>query len=219
MVLEYSNLSFFKTVYDWQLSQSGEPKELVELEKLACENDLDGLKKHNSSSDWPAERLMKWLVIEPFLTGVDLRDYFWLSRDYLEKSISGSSLIPPAIRSLSKELVDFGSASILNKTITEKITGVIEGNNLELLISLLEKELLKAPENDRIHKVYIELMAQNINGSVESYKRIIPQLDNDKIPFSLRNDFVLATKRNQELADIGNIFHRKSKIYTAFLKS
>jgi hypothetical protein len=212
MVLEYSALSLFQDVYEWQVNQNGEPKEIIELEKLAATKDKEGIKKYKT--DWGSDEIIKWLNIDPKLSGIDLKDYFWISRDQLEKSISGSSLIPIQIRKLCKSLLDAGSGSILVNIVEKEVAGKLDDNNLENLLSLLGKELLKAPENDNIHKVFVELMSKKVN-CFESYKRIIKQVDNTKISFSLHNDFKLAARQNPEIESLYAIFDNKSQIYKA----
>lgn len=214
MVLEYSNLSLFKKIYEWQDSQSGEPKELTELETLAQAEKKEDI-KNNYSTEWASNKLIKWLMIEPKLSGKDLRDYFWISRDQLEKSISGSSLIPTHIRTLCKELIDHGSGTILQNTVSKEVIGKLNNNDMEILLSLLEKELLKSVENDRLHKIYIEFMLQKAIGSIESYTRIIRQADHNKIPFSLHNDFKLAILKNPEIETITRLFIAGSSIHKA----
>lgn len=214
MVLEYSSLSLFKKIYEWQVSQSGEPKELTELEKSAQAGEQEYI-KINYSVEWASDKLIKWLTVEPKLSGEDLRDYFWISRDQLEKSISGSSLIPTYIRAVYKELIDHGSGTILQNTVTKEVVGKLNNNDIEILLSLLEKELLKSVDNDRIHKIYIELMSQKVTGSIDSYTRMIKQVDHDKIPFSLHNDFKLAIPKNSEIELILKLFSSSSKIHRA----
>jgi hypothetical protein len=212
MVLEYSALSLFQDIYKWQIAQNGEPKEIIELERLAGDKDKEGIKKYKT--DWASDEIIKWLNIEPKLAKIDLKDYFWISRDRLEKSISGSSLIPIQIRKLCKSLLEAGSGTILSNIIKTEVVGKLDENNLEHLLSLLAKELLKAPENDSIHQVFIELMSNKVN-CFESYKQIIRQVDNDKISFSLRQDFNLAAKQNSEIESLYTIFDNKSQIYKA----
>jgi hypothetical protein len=212
MVLEYSALSLFQDIYEWQIRQNGEPKEIIELEKLAEIKDKEGIKKYKS--DWASDEIIKWLNIEPKLSNIDLKDYFWISRDQLEKSISGSSLIPVQIRNLCKTLLEAGSGTILVNIVEKEVIGKLDENNLENLLSLLEKELLKAPENDNIHKIFIELMSKKVN-CIDSYKRIIQQVDNTRISFSLQNDFKLATQQNSEIKTLYTIFDSKSQIYKA----
>lgn len=215
MVLEYSKLALFKKIYEWQRSQDGEPKELIALEENAQNKDIEIIKTE-FDSNWAAEKIIRWLNVEPKLSNIDLRDYFWISRDQLSKSIDGSSLIPPHIRSLCKKLIEHGSGSILSKTVTEEVSKSLDEHHIEILLNLLKKELIKAPENARIHKVFIELISKNIIGCLLEYSKVIPQIDNNKIPFSLKNDFVLAEVQNAEIKTIYPLFKTNSQIFKAF---
>ncbi|MEO6282427.1 MAG: P-loop NTPase fold protein [Dyadobacter sp.] len=214
MVLEYSSTNLFKEIYNWQSLQKGESQQLVDLEKLAVEEKTDEIKKQ-FSSDWASEKVMKWLNAEPKLANVDLRDYYWISRDQLSTTISGASLIPPHIRSLTKKLIDHGSGSILTNIITQEVIGKLNTSEFETLLSLLEKELSKFSENDSIHKVFIEMMAKNIQGVIESYGRAIAKTDNSKIPFSLRSEFALAEVKNVDVKSLYSQFEKTSQIYKA----
>jgi len=214
MVLEYSTTNLFKELYNWQTAQKGEPKQILLLEELASKNNIEEIKRQ-FSAEWASEKVIKWLSSEPKISGVDLRDYYWISRDQLSTTISGASLIPPHIRVLSKKLINHGSGSILNKEVQQEISGKLNDSEIETLLNLLEKELIKSPENDSIHKVFIELMIHKINGVIDSYIRAINKADNTKIPFSLRNDFQLAAKNNAEIESIYKHFSKDSSIYKA----
>lgn len=212
MVLEYSAPSLFRKIYDWQISQQGEPKELKTLELLALESKVEELKS-TFSADWATEKILMWLKVEPKLSEVDMRDYYWISRDQLSGTVSGSSLIPVHIRSLFKKLKEHGSAIILTTTIRTEVKDKLSATDIEALFSLLEKELSKFPENQNIHKVFIELMAQDVTDSISAYTRVVKQVDNNKIPFSLGNQITLAVKQNQKVEKLYKIFEPKSSIY------
>src|ERR1019366_5315738 len=209
MVLEYSEQALFRKLYEWQIAQKGEAKELVALEKLASENNKEGFKK--DFAEWSSEEIIRWLNVEPKLSTIDLRDYYWISRDQLEGSISGSSLIPILIRSLAIKLVGHGSGTILTNTVSTEVSKLSELETGHLFV-LLGKDLAKNPENDKIHRVFIELMAQNVFNSVTAYSKIIPRVDNSKIPFSLRNDLQLAAKRNTGIESVYALFNPDSQI-------
>ncbi len=213
MVLEYANPELFRKVYEWQSMQNGEPEQLEELEKLAEASKKEELKA--ISADWGTDKIIRWLKVEPKLAKVDLRDYYWISRDQLTGSISGSSLVPTHIRSLFKKLVEHGSGTILAKIVSSEVLNKLNEIEMEHLTRLLEKELSKMPENASIHKVYIELMSQNIGGSLNSYSRIIRQIDHAKIPFSLRSEFQLAATKNTAITSIYKIFKSDSQIAKA----
>jgi hypothetical protein len=211
MVLEYTETSLFRDIHNWQSLQKGEPKQLIELEKLATEENTEEIKKQ-FSPEWSSEKVLKWLTTEPKLSNIDLRDYYWISRDQLSTTISGASLISPHIRSLSRKLIDHGSGKILEHRVKQEVIGKLSDVENENLLSLLEKELVKSPENTSIHKVFIEIMSQKGSNSIEAYGRVIKKVDNSKIPFSLRNDFQLAEKKNDAINTIYEIFDSTSQI-------
>jgi hypothetical protein len=214
MVLEYSNPELFRKIYEWQIGQKGEPKELIELEKLVAQGKFEEIKV-KYTIDWASEKIIRWLKINPSLTGVDLRDYYWISRDQLSNSMSGASLVPPHIRSLFKKLIGHGSGTILTNTITQEIIGKLSELENEVLLSQLEKELSKVPENVITHRVFIELMSQKVIGAIESYIRVLTGIDHSKIPFSLQNEFKIAVKSNEKIGPIFTIFKKESQISKA----
>lgn len=214
MVLEYSAPSLFRKIHDWQSSQAGEPKELGLLEGLSVDGDTEKIKS-TFNADWASEKIIGWLKVEPKLAGIDLRDYYWISRDQLTGTISGSSLIPVHIRSLFKKLIGHGSGSILTNIVRTEVKEKLSEPDIESLYSLLEKELSKDAGNADLHKVFIEFISQNIRNSVSSYTRVIKQIDNSKIPFSLQNQIKLAKKENSEIEDLYKVFDSKSSIYKA----
>lgn len=214
MVLEYSNPELFRKIYEWQIGQKGEPKELIELEKLVVKGKIDDI-KGKYTIDWASEKIIRWLKINPSLTGIDLRDYYWISRDQLSNSMSGASLVPPHIRSLFKKLMAHGSGTILTNTITQEIIGKLSDSENEVLLSQLEKELSKSPENATTHRIFIEFMSQKAIGAIESYIRILAGIDHSKIPFSLQNEFKIALKNNEKIGAIFTIFKKESQISKA----
>ena len=214
MVLEYSDQSLFRKIYEWQVTQKGEPKEMTELEDFAKLDDVEAIKS-KYTSDWSGDKIIRWLKAEPKLSNIDLRDYYWITRDQLSTSISGSSLISPHIRSLVKKLIDHGSGSFLNRTITTEVKDKMSEGDYETLISLLEKELTKEPNKREIHEVFIEMMAERCPDIIEVYIRIIKKVDNSKIPFSLRQDLNLAEQKNSDIKKIYKKFKSDSQIYNA----
>ncbi|WP_018343953.1 KAP family P-loop NTPase fold protein [Cytophaga aurantiaca] len=211
MVLEYSNPDLFKKLYEWQATQQGEPKEIIELEELASKDDKEEIKE-KKYSEWSNDKILKWLKVEPKLSKVDLRNYYWISRDQLTSTISGSSLIPEYIRSLYKKLIGHGSGKILTTTVTKEVNTINNQTDLDSLFSLLEKELLKNANNESIHKVFIELMQQNIINAVKTYTRIIKQIDNKAIPYNLHNELKTALKKNPQVQTAIDAFTSDSKI-------
>lgn len=212
MVLEYSSQSLFRQIYEWQSTQKGEPKEIKELESLASKNSIEIIKE-KYSADWGTEKTVKWLNAEPKLIGIDLRDYYWITRDQLTTSISGSSLISPHIRSLVKKLIEPVSGTALTRTVTNEIKDKLNEGDYETLISLLEKELTKTPEKTETHEAFVELMSENCPNVIDAYIRVIKKVDNDKIPFSIAQNFKLIEAKNSGVKKIYSVFVKGSSIY------
>lgn len=214
MVLEYSSQSLFRQIYEWQSSQKGEPAEIIDLEILASENKVKEIKDKYTPA-WGTDKVLRWLNSEPKLTNVDLCDYYWITRDQLATSISGSSLISPHIRSLVKKLIEPVSGTALTRTVTNEIKDKLSEGDYETLISLLEKELTKAPEKTEIHEAFVELMAGNCPNVIDAYTRVVRKVDNDKIPFSLAQNFKLIEAKNSGVKKLYKVFTKNSQIYNA----
>jgi hypothetical protein len=82
MILEYTNDKLFTDLFEWQSQQDGYPKQIAELEAAILEpgeeNDEESGVR-NIDAGWSTPRLRKWLAMEPRLSVVDLRDYFWVA--------------------------------------------------------------------------------------------------------------------------------------------
>lgn len=211
MVLEYSNTSLFRKIYEWQALQNGIPNEIIELENLVKELDYDTLKS-KFSAEWGTDKIIKWLNVEPKLSNVDLRDYYWISRDQLTSSISGSSLIPEHIRVLFKKLKGHSSASILSTTIKRDVLSLTNPADSQSLLMLLERELIKQPEEDSVHKVFIQAISDQAIDYVETYARAIKVIDHKVIPYHLANYMKIALQKNTRMQEIIKLFKKDSKI-------
>ena len=202
MVLEYANIDLFRELYEWQSKgeKLGEPKQIVELENLALEMKKDEI-KDNYSINWSQGGIINWLNAEPKLSGVDLRDYFWVSRDQLSDSISASSMISKVIRDLHNTILDFSSDRNLTNLIKDKVQSLGE-SDLKTLLGLFENELLKNPSNEKINLIFIELMKQKVLFAVDIYLKIIKKIDQTLMPSHLSNKLKIAKKDNSDINKI-----------------
>ncbi|SMC87776.1 KAP family P-loop NTPase fold protein [Pedobacter africanus] len=213
MVLEYSASSLFRQLHQWQATQSGEPKEISELEQLVEDKDIASIV--SNYKDWSVPEVVQWIAASPKLTGIDLRDYYWISRDQLSSSISGSSLVPTFLRILARSLLDHGSGTILKDIADNKVKTVLTATERETLFSLIEKEIVKSPENTTYHKVFIQFIESEVIGAIDAYERLLIKIDHDKVPFSLGSLYKLAERKNAEIARIYKLFKGTSGIYKA----
>lgn len=209
MVLEYSFPDLFIELYQWQAAGKEFAEKLGKIEKTAA--DGKAVNEDGISGFWKSDSLKKWLVIEPQLGTIDLSDYFWLSRDQLFSSISGSSLIPPHIRSLFRSLVEYPSETLLQATIQNDVL-TESPQNTAFLFTLLEKELMTEPGKLALHKVFFALMGKKVENSFESYKKTIGKIPDEQINFSIATPLLSLVKANPELEELKNIFKPDSKV-------
>lgn len=114
MLLEYFRTETFKTVFKLQSSQDGKPAEIRFIEEKlinSTESDYDeaemkdGIKTEVNIELWLKDDwLLRWFKIEPRLSDVDLRPYFYLSRDRISYLSSESIRINPKVEEILKKL-------------------------------------------------------------------------------------------------------------------
>lgn len=104
MLLEYAEPRLYEKLFNGMDGETGFVTFLRELEPRA-----EGAKTESSTvpeavkAEWaPAGR---WLSMEPLLAEVDLRDYMWVTRDRLGSTMSGTTMIPPVVRSVFRQIL------------------------------------------------------------------------------------------------------------------
>lgn len=103
MVLEYVKTDLFSELYHMQARQQGTPKEISAMEDAV--NSPEKMSKDAfPSTSWQEQTVLNWLRMQPPLSQIDLRDYFWLTRDRLSGILAGVSLISPIIRTLLADM-------------------------------------------------------------------------------------------------------------------
>jgi KAP family P-loop domain len=108
MILEYSQEKLFFELFGWQATQNGQPKELAALERQvrqAGKGDEEVEAPKDIDQLWSTTLVRRWLVMEPALANIDLRDYFWVARDRLESTLGNVSMVPPLVRRVFEGLI------------------------------------------------------------------------------------------------------------------
>ncbi len=101
MVLEYISSTRFEELYSLHRhSPDGTVEALEAIETAGNPEEIE-----DKFSSWRTPRLWKWLKSEPSLSGVDLRDYFWLSRSSVTDTLSGVRLLSQAMRQCADALL------------------------------------------------------------------------------------------------------------------
>ena len=219
MILEYSELKLFKKLFEWQSDQNGQPTQIKEIEEICTEKLLDevvdGL-KNSQYSDWNKIKVIKWLQIEPQLSSIDLRDYFWIARDRIDSSITASSLISPIVKALFSEMQKDLTATITKDLIKSKYLFLTE-NERAIFFELLSNSLKKNPDQKRLYDIFNCMVDENIEDSASNYINALKFIRKEDIEPSVAASLG-RFKNHPQLGDflIENFKDGKSKASKAF---
>jgi len=181
MVLEYGHTREFRQLFQWQATQDGFPKELKALEDaiLPPNGSLDneeGAKKVDPQ--WGTTFMRKWLAMEPRLSDVDLRDYFWVARDRLQTTLTGLSMVSPVVRKLFEDLIS--DTPRRNRAV--KVVVQWSADEIASLFDLLEQQISRHADQKEGYDALRALIEGDIQGSAETLARTLMNCPASVIP-------------------------------------
>lgn len=190
MILEYSELPLFKQLYDWQISQEGFSSEIKELEVM-CENGSIEEKKNQMANDkysaWSREKLIKWLSVDPKLQEIDLRDYFWISRDQVSSSILGASLVPPIVKTLFNKLNQDALPASASKHIIRTEVKILSESELGHFLTFSATMLKKNKEQKVLYDIFHYLIEEGVAGSELNYQDALTAITSNGVEPAIGN--------------------------------
>lgn len=148
MILEYAEPKRFSELYKWQLENKGYA---IALEELESSNDQHELTL-DRYKEWRTPTLKTWLNSQPMLANIDLRDYFWISRDSLNSM--ADIMISPFVQSiLAKLLVNGQPEKVIRQKIKEDVA--IQPDNIQHEVySLLVRKASDETYTQHVYKVF-----------------------------------------------------------------
>lgn len=153
MILEYAEPKLFETLYNWQMSNKGIATQLGELEKI-CETKTNKITIPETYKEWQNKpKIINWLGSEPYLSKIDLRDYFWISRDKLS-SMQGNLLISPLIKSLMIKLEPEKTPEKLTRKILTEELKALSTNDQSTFFQLLKQKIITDSNNNRWYNIF-----------------------------------------------------------------
>lgn len=153
MVLEYAEPELFEVLYSWQISNQGIAISLDKLEE-ACT--LKGDAKPTIPEEfkaWNKAKIINWLSCEPFLSKIDLRDYYWISRDKLS-SMQSNLLVPPIVKSLLSKLEAEGMPEKLTLNILKEEVQKLTNSEQISFFNLLKQRIITEPDKKRNYDIF-----------------------------------------------------------------
>lgn len=149
MLLEY-NFKYqrlFESLYGMQLLGDGIIDKIGEVEECARQK-----KKLNDKrwQEWEEDNLvLDWLSLSPSLSGVNLKEYFWIARDSLKNSVPVESLVSYVARRFYLTLRNKQSAIAKKKFLQEEIAK-LEDEERQMVIMLLNHDFTKNPNDSKV---------------------------------------------------------------------
>ena len=146
MLLQYLRPHLCGQLYKWQSSQNGFPGEINDLEKFAKGEVSDMPATVEQGANWNYPSVQRWLAMPPSLSGVDLRSYFWITRDRVEGISSGVSAIPGHMRQILVSLMELEADGLFPAEIKLQIQA-LSTDDQNILLDELERNLQRTEEN------------------------------------------------------------------------
>jgi len=175
MVLEYTNLKLFKQLNNWQTSEKGFPEKLKQLEKAIRE---DKEISDDTLNEWQKPAVKTWLKLQPPISDIDLRDYFWLARDKTDSLLTDVKLVAPIVRRIFNQLVDDNEGE---QHIGARETLKLSATEQETLLELLMQHIERHPDQESGIRAIFKLIENKVEGSLESLLRTLEKLPSKQL--------------------------------------
>ena len=184
MVLEYAEEDLFRSLYNWQIAKEGFPTELKDMEDLC--NGKSVIEAQNLIKDkyanWSKkDKVVRWLLKEPFLSTIDLRDYFWLSRDRISSIIPSNVLIPPLAKQVFSLIYGSPSESEQNRLVDNDIK-FFDSMNLDGFYKLLLKKITTESSKREGLVILILMVEKRVRDSESMLLTALNSIPKNKIP-------------------------------------
>ena len=208
MVLEYGHPKEYRQLYQWQSEEEGFPKQIQDLESLdlASVKGIDEGKTPKKEKDtpeipagWDTSFMQKWIAMKPLLSKVDLRDYFWISRDRLQSTFSDISMVSPIVRRILEGLISRNPGN--RNTAVDEAVGLNEDERSSLLVQL-EDHVHRQPNHKRGYDALQVLIGSNVDGAVETLARVLSKCPARSIPPAVAYTLKSLVKGSAELREI-----------------
>lgn len=171
MVFEYkpSTRNKFEDLFEFQLQNNGYLPEIDVLEKNAS----DGKPINKWGQNWDTEEVRKWLSMEPSLNGINLQDYFWVSRESLEQGQAVENVVSRVVADLYHR---FRSLTVLflQKDIAQEVPKLDEEEK-DMMVLMMNRDLIKNATDIRVWNI---VQADNNGVIFSSIERVNLLLNN-----------------------------------------
>ena len=214
MILEYMDEPHFQELFNLQSIENGFPRIIKQVEESLEKVDLI----LDEFLGWKKSNLIKWLKMEPQLSEVDLRDYFWLSRDKLSASLQSVNLVPPIVKAIYKELIESQSDRNIKVRVKSIENDLNSADYIDKLVEVTCKGVIKTPKDKKGHYIMCAFIEER-NQYISEYQKALGNIpDLNEVPVSLGNMFFLIEKGGVDITSIVETISKQksSKVYKAY---
>ncbi|WP_276358050.1 KAP family P-loop NTPase fold protein [Cohnella caldifontis] len=201
MVLEYGHSKQFLDLFEWQAKQEGRSSELKQLEAVLAPPDgnIDNEEEAKKiDSQWASSFMRRWVVMEPLLSEIDLRDYFWVARDKLSSTLSGVSMIPPFVRTILDDILS-ANAGRMGRAVDSALK--LNADERILLLDLIEKHIQRNPDQKVGYDALRGLIEKDVVESIECLARALFNVPAGAIPPAVGSDLTALSISDPKLKE------------------
>lgn len=192
MLLEYTEENRFRDLSAWAGEEDGFPKKLREMEESENAAATRGSEEKPLEwpKDWDTRRTKRWLSLPPLLTEVDLRDYFWLTRDRLGSTLSHINLVSPVVQRIFNGLRSDGT-----RRASAQQAKALPPDELSSLHTLLAKQIQRNPADKKNYDQFTSLLNEEVD-SLADYVSVLMTLPVGKMPAAVVLDLLAFSKKH-----------------------
>ena len=183
MLLEQQHVNLFRTLNSWVMSNDDAENKVGVLEASVEKSEFA-----EEYAEWNKPEIKALIEKEPKFSSIDLKELFWVSRDNIIDTMSGTTLIPARVKKLFNECYSASSEPILRNQCEGQIK-LLSADDLSDFYSLLEEKTLSNPEDKKCYHIYYFCVMSDVDFAYQKLLEILSRIDIQKIPFSLGNKF------------------------------
>jgi hypothetical protein len=150
---------------------------------------------------WQTPGVQTWLKMQPPLSDVDLRDYFWLARDRTNSTLAGVNMVSPLVRRLFDQMIGDNDGE---KNIAIREAAQLESSEREALLQLLQQQVERYPDRIGGPEALSRLATNKFDGAVQALFAAVKNASPLQMEPGIANRIQMLGKSDQSLATSAN---------------
>ncbi|HMO04753.1 MAG TPA: P-loop NTPase fold protein [Kiritimatiellia bacterium] len=195
MLLEYAAPKLFDKLFANMDGQTGLVGILAELEpKPQSKPGATPSAPTEGLAEWAP--MTRWLALQPPLATIDLRDYMWVTRDRLGSTMSGTTMVPPIVRAIFRNVLsEMGDAA------GRKAIHQLQPAERSILTQLLVANAQRTPGDMKAFRALMEIA--DIDTQVaDEFKAVVSRIPSRELSPALGIDIVTMSAKSSPLGKV-----------------